>query len=259
MEFELSHQAFYEVWKYFELGTKPLTLNVLPQGVVQSERKEAEDRAWDELRRLGINDRDRADDIYGLLLPLQRYERTFDITYRYLVDGEDCRKSGMVAEARGSATLALRSEKSVRLAGMRPDSMMRALLGVLPEIQAGPGKGVSLRSAQFDEAAAGAGSSNRAMSEGLVRRGVRKEDARNLVEMAGSKRIAFAQFGASIMDTHGRRRRAAMVTNCFATASGWYMMEESRRGSEPWTTFAPTDKARMRSRVQDLLKAVPRD
>lgn len=259
MDFVLSHQGFHELWKHFELGSKPLVLNVLPQGVLLDERRAAESRAWEELRELGIDDRDRADDLRGALLPLHHYDQAFDLTYRYLDGDQDRRRSGMVAAERHTATLAVMDEKTVRVAVARPDSMIRGLLGALPELKAGPGKGVSLRSKDFDEVAAEVGSSNRAMQEGLVRRGVRREDVRALVEMAGSQRVGFAQFGAATMDDCGHRRRSTAVTNCFATAQGWYLMEESRRGSEPWTTFAPVDKPRMGTRIHDLLKAIPRD
>ena len=36
VDLELSHQAFHELWKHFQLGTKPLVLNVLPDGITQS-------------------------------------------------------------------------------------------------------------------------------------------------------------------------------------------------------------------------------
>lgn len=259
MDIALSHQAFHELWKHFGLGSKPLVLNVQPQGVLLDERRAAEARAWDELREIGIDDRDRSDDLRGALLPLHQFHHAFDLTYRYLDAGQGRRKTGLAAADRHNATLAVREADHVRIAATRPDGTIRALLDVLPELTAGPGKGVSLRSADLDQVAAEAGTSNRAVQEGLVRRGVRREDVRALVEMAGQQRVAFAQFGAAVVDAAGHRRRAATVTNCFATAQGWYFMEESARGSEPWTTFAPVDAPRMGARIQDLLKTVPRD
>jgi hypothetical protein len=253
---ELSQQAFYEAWKYFKLGTKPLVLNVLPQGVLESERRAAENRAWDELRRHGFGNRDDEDDIYSALLPLQRYDRAFDLTYRYLEADQQRRSTGMVANVRANATLAVLNEQSVRVSTLRADAMVRAILSVLPEIKPGPGRGVSIRSAQLDAAAETAGESDRAMIEGLMRQGVRRDDAQTIVEMAGADRVAFAQFGASITDRNGHHARAPMVTNVFATKRGWYLMEESRRGSEPWTTIAPIDRQRMGTRIQDLLKAI---
>ncbi|QUH01631.1 ESX secretion-associated protein EspG [Saccharopolyspora erythraea] len=259
MKIELSKQAFYEAWKHFKLGTKPIVLNVLSEGVLQSERRAAEQRAWDELRGLGFGDRDREDDIYGLFLPLHRYERAFDVTFRRLVDGEQRKLSGMVAAVRANATLAVQTEDRVQLQALPTDSMVRALLSVLPDLKAGPGRAVSLRSAQMEKAAKEAGKSDLAMAEGLARNGVRRDDARALIDMAGGKRTSFAQFGAAVMDGHGKRARGAVVTNCFANAKGWYFMEESRRSGEPWTTIAPIDKAKLAPRVQDLLKSIPRD
>jgi hypothetical protein len=258
VRFELSKQAFYEAWKHFKLGTKPLVLNVLPDGILQSERREVERRAWDELRALGFGNEMREDDIYGVFLPLQRYERAFDITFQQRDrDGGKRKLSGMVANVRSNATLAVQTEETVRIQGLRTEDMVRAVLSVLPDdVKAGPGRGVSLRSAAMEQASKGAGASDRAMADGLARQGVRREDARTLVEMAGGARTAWAQVGASIMDGQGKRHRAPMVTNFFANAKGWYLIENSHRSAEAWTTIAPIDKQRMATRVQDLMKTL---
>ncbi|KAA5831895.1 ESX secretion-associated protein EspG [Saccharopolyspora hirsuta] len=255
MKFELSRQAFYEAWKHFNLGTKPIVLNVLPEGILESERRAVERRAWDELHRLGFGNEMREEDICGVFLPLQRYERSFDVTFGERTPDGERKTTGMVANVRSNATLAVLTEESVRLQALPADSMVRALLSVLPDdLKAGPGRGVSLRSAAMSAAAKEAGSSDRAMADGLARQGVKRDDARLLVEMAGGERLAWAQFGAAVMDGQGKRHRAPMVTNFFATAKGWYMIETNTRGAEPWTTVAPIDKPRMSSRVSDLMK-----
>ncbi|GAA2802858.1 ESX secretion-associated protein EspG [Saccharopolyspora taberi] len=259
MKIELSTQAFHEVWKHFNLGAKPIVLNVLSEGVLESERRAAEQRAWDELRRIGFGDRDREDDIHGLFLPLQRYERAFDITFRQQVGDEQRQVTGMVANVRSHATLAVRTDTSVQLQALPAEAMVRALLSVLPDAKAGPGRAVSVASSTLAAVARAAGSSDRAMADGLGQSGVRREDARALVEMAGGKRTAWAQIGVSVMDGHGKRTRGPMVTNCFANAKGWYLLEESTRSGEPWTTVAPIDKARIGPRVENLLKVIPRD
>lgn len=254
MDIELSNQAFYEAWQHFKLGTPPITLNVLPEGVLEDERRAAQRRAHEELRRHGLGDFDKEDILHGVFLPLHRYERCFDISYRHKFSGQEQKLAGMVASAGNAATLAVRSHTSIRLVRLRAESMVRALLSVLPELQAGSGKAVSLRSAQLDAAAAKAGESDRAMADGLSRNGVKREDARLLVDMAGGDRLGFAQVGASIMDGQGKRARAPMVTNCFATAKGWYLIEETRRSGEPWTTIAPIDKQRLAPRIEQLMK-----
>lgn len=259
MDIELSKQAFHLAWQHFRLGSKPLALNVLPEGVTASERGESEERAWEELRRLGFGDRDREDDISAVFLPLHCYQRAFDIVYRYVEDGEQHRMSGLAASGSMTAALAVQGAETVRLMQLRAEELHRAVVSVLPEPQAGPGKAVSLRSEHLDAAAAEAGESNRAMRESLIRQGVRRDDADALVEMAGHERIGYAQFGASVMDRRGNRTRAPMVTNCFATPRGWYLMEETRRTGEAWTTFAPIDQPRMARRVQDLLDTITTD
>ena len=101
-----------------------------------------------------------------------------------------------------------------------------------------------------------AGSDDRAMAENLVRHGIRRDDAKALVDMAGGPRTHYAQIGAAIIDGAGKRHRAQQVTNFFANNNGWYFIENSQRSDEAWTTIAPIDKPRMGTRVQDLLKAI---
>ncbi|WP_460326615.1 ESX secretion-associated protein EspG, partial [Actinopolyspora lacussalsi] len=134
-----------------------------------------------------------------------------------------------------------------------------AVVGVLPEPNPGPGKAVSVPSDQLDAEAAEAGDSDRAMCEALLRRGVRRDDASALVDMAGGERVGYAQFGAARMDRRGNRSRAPMVTNCFATNNGWYLMEETIRSGRAWTTFAPIDRNRLAERVRELAGTIVPD
>ncbi|MEV4729041.1 ESX secretion-associated protein EspG [Saccharopolyspora sp. NPDC049426] len=257
MKIELSKQGFHEAWKYFNLGTKPLVLNVLPEGILETERRQVEARARDELQALGFGNEMREEDIQGALLPLTRYERAFDINFRQRKpDGGQSIVAGMVACTRGHATLAVLTEEAVTVQTLPADSMVRALLSVLPDdVKAGPGRGVSLRSSAMEAAAKSAGN-DREMGEALVRQGIRREEAKTLVEMAGGARNAYAQVGYAVMDGQGKRHRAPTVTNFFANAKGWYMIENSRRSDEGWTTIAPIDRQRMASRVHDLVKTL---
>ncbi|QGK69686.1 ESX secretion-associated protein EspG [Allosaccharopolyspora coralli] len=254
MNIELSGQAFHELWEHLGLGVKPLALNVLPDGILESERREAEHHAVDELRRYGYGDRDGEDDLLGALQPLRRYERSYDIVYRFRDGDELPRHTGIVANQGNQATLAVYTGQTVRITTVANEDMSRAILNVVPEMKPGPGNGVSVRSAVLKEAGAEAGSSPRALVDALARRGVRREEANALSEMVGSKRLQYAQFGAATMDGLGKRTRMPMVTNCYSNAAGWFLMEENPRGAEPWTTFAPMDKQRMRLRVEDLFK-----
>lgn len=257
VKIELSKQGFHEAWKYFNLGTKPLVLNVLPEGILEAERRQVEARARDELQALGFGNEMREEDIQGALLPLTRYERAFDINFRQRTpDGGQRIVAGMVACTRGHATLAVLTEEDVTVQTLPADSMVRALLSVLPDdVKAGPGRGVSLRSSAMEAAAKSAGN-DREMGEALVRQGLRRDEAKTLVEMAGGARNAYAQVGYAVMDGQGKRHRAPMVTNFFANAKGWYMIENSHRSDEGWTTIAPIDRQRMAGRVQDLGKTL---
>lgn len=258
VKIELSAQAFHEAWEHFNLGAKPLVLNVLPEGIEESERRRVQARAREELSSLGFGNEMREEDIEAVFLPLARYEKAFDVNFRQRTpDGGQRVVAALAACIRDRGTLAVLDGETVRMQTLTADSMTRAALSVLPdEIKAGPGKGVSLRSAAMEAAAGAAGSDDRAMVENLVRQGVRREDAKTLVDMAGGRRLAYAQIGAAVVDGAGKRHRAPLVTNFFATANGWYFMENSQRSAEAWTTIAPIDKPRMSARVQDLFKAL---
>ncbi|MFC7343775.1 ESX secretion-associated protein EspG [Saccharopolyspora griseoalba] len=256
MKIELSAQAFHEAWEHFNLGTKPLVLNVLPDGVLEPERRQVQARARDELSALGFDNDMRQEDIEALFLPLARYDRAFDVNFRQRTPEGQRVVAALAACIRDRGTLAVLEGDTVRLQALTADSMARAALSVLPDdVKAGPGKGVSLRSAAMEAAAKAAGSDDRAMAENLVRQGIRRDDAKALVDMAGGARTAYAQVGAAVIDGAGKRHRAPLVTNFFANARGWYFIENSQRSAEAWTTIAPIDKPRMSARVQDLLKA----
>ncbi|MGJ7906528.1 ESX secretion-associated protein EspG [Actinopolyspora sp. H202] len=257
MNIELSEQAFHLAWQHFRLGTKPLSLNVLPEGLNESERRDVEQRSWEELRLIGFGDRDAEDAVSGVFFPLDRYRDSFDLVYRYLSEEGEHRRTALAANGPASSALAVREGGVVRLRQLRTDDAPhRAVVGVLPELNPGPGKAVSVPSDQLDAAAADAGDSDRAMREALLRRGVRRDDASALVEMAGGERVGYAQFGAARMDQRGHRSRAPMVTNCFATTKGWYLMEETIRSGRAWTTFAPIDRNRLAERVRDLARSI---
>lgn len=257
MKIELSAQAFHEAWGHFNLGTKPLVLNVLPEGIEESERRRVQARVRDELAALGFDNEMRQEDIEALFLPLARYDRAFDVNFRQRVPDGQRIVAALAASVRDRGTLAVLDGDTVRMQTLTADSMTRAALSVLPDdVKAGPGKGVSLRSAAMAASAEAAGSDDRAMAENLVRQGIRREDAKALVEMAGGTRTHYAQIGAAIIDGAGKRHRAPQVTNFFANANGWYFIENNQRSDEAWTTIAPIDKPRMGTRVQDLLKAI---
>lgn len=259
MKIELSEQAFHLAWQHYGLGPKPLSLNILPSGITEDERRHAEQQGQDELGRLGFGDRDVEDGISGLFYPLNRYSTSFDLVNRHIVDGEQRRRTAFAAVGPASSALAVWESGTVRMIQLRAEELPRSIVGVLSDIQPGPGTAVSVPSQKLDAAAAEAGESNRAMREGLQRLGVRRDEASALVEMAGSRRVSHAQFGASKMDRRGNRTRASMVTNCFATSNGWYLLEEARRTGEAWTTIAPIDRQRMTDRVRSLTKAISPD
>lgn len=260
MNIELSEQAFHLAWQHFRLGTKPLLLNVLPEGITERQRRDAEQRAEQELRRLGFGDRDAEDDISGVFFPLNHYRNSFDLVYRYLTEQGEHRRTALAAVGPGSAALVVREDGVVRMRQLRSDDVPhRAVVGVLSGLSPGPGKAVSVPSEQLDAAAGEAGDSDRAMREALLRRGVRRDDASALVDMAGGERVGYAQFGAAQMDQRGNRFRSGTVSNCFATAKGWYLMEETRRSGQAWTTFAPIDHNRMTERVRELTRTIVPD
>lgn len=147
----------------------------------------------------------------------------------------------------------------VELTVIRPTGLSAALLGVLPQQDAGQGHALSIPVDALHKAAAlcdedsdemdhpwGGGASHDERSA-FVRAGLNTTDATLMSELATS-RVAGGQFGVSFTG-RGGRKRAPQVVTWFDTPRGRYLMVKDGA----WLSIAPADHSRMIARIDSVL------
>lgn len=248
----LSALEFDVLWEHLRLGALPLVVKVPSPGKTHEERAEIETRVWADLEARGLGRPvDVNPDIAELLTILARPEREVDVRAHV---GRNVRV--LAASADGRAAVCELSEGAVTLRSASASGLPSAALGVLPAVAAGPGQSVTLRSADFEAAANGAGGTREGFSQALLSGGLRSDDATALAEMIKDV-VHLGNFGAAARDRLGRRRRAERVVSFFDTEDGRYV--QVRRPADDgtlWTTISPADVRKLTHHVTELLEEV---
>ncbi|MEU5694128.1 ESX secretion-associated protein EspG [Actinosynnema sp. NPDC020468] len=160
------------------------------------------------------------------------------------------------------AVLAVIDSGKIGLLEIRPTSLARAIVEVLPDGAAGPGAALSLTLEQLDAAVALQGEqqgdededpwgdNELSEREALQKVGLSREDASVVSELATS-RIAGGQFGVSYGGGH-RPARADTLITWFDTNQGRYLMVHEGG----WLSLAPTDNDRIAVRIDKVLTSV---
>ncbi|GAB2733495.1 hypothetical protein GCM10027174_02740 [Salinifilum aidingensis] len=151
------------------------------------------------------------------------------------------------------AVLAVKDGDAITLHPVAAGGLPRQALSVLPEAPAGPGRSVSVPSADLDAAAAEAGDDVHGLTAALQSRGVRRDDAAAVTDMVRGARFQ-GQFGAAARDHRGNRVRAGHVVGFFDTERGRYLqLRRSTPSGQEWSTLAPVDARRLLAQVEELL------
>jgi hypothetical protein len=162
----------------------------------------------------------------------------------------------LAAAAEGVGAVAELSDGVVTLRRASESGLPAAALAVLPSAAAGPGRSVTLRTAEFEQAAASAGRSREGFGDALRATGLRPDDAEALVEMINDV-VHTGNFGVAARDRLGRRRRGSRVVSFFDTEDGRYV--QIRRPADDgtlWTTISPADMRKLVHHVTELLDEV---
>lgn len=248
----LTALEFDVLWEHLRLGNLPLVVKVPSPGKTHEERADIEARVWAGLEARGLGRPVEVNpDIEELLGVLAKPAREVDA--RAYV-GRNVRV--LAAAAGETAAVAELSDGSVTLRRASATGLPAAALSVLPALAAGPGRSVTLRTADFEEAAGGAGGTREGFAGALAATGLRGDDAEALAEMI--KDVAhMGNFGAAVRDRLGRRRRADRVVSFFDTEDGRYV--QIRRPSDDgtlWTTISPADLRKLTHHVTELLDEI---
>lgn len=248
----LSALEFDVLWEHLRLGALPLVVKVPSPGKTFEERAEIETRVWAGLEARGLGRPVEVNqDIADMLGVLSRPEREVDV--RAYV-GRDVRV--LAASAGDGAAVAELSDGSVTLRQVSASGLPSAALAVLPARPAGPGQSVTLRTAEFEAAANGAGGTREGFGQALLAGGLRSDDAAALAEMIKDV-THMGNFGAAARDRLGRRHRADRVVSFFDTDDGRYV--QVRRPADDgtlWTTISPADLRKLTHHVGELLDEV---
>jgi hypothetical protein len=245
----LSTEEFDVLWEHLNLGPMPLVIKVPSPGKTVRERRDLEQRAWHAIEGRGLG-RPIAlhPELDYLLRMFVRPEREVDA--RVWV-GKSIR---VLAVANGDyGAVATLSEDRITLQRAAGSGLPTAVLGALPQHPAGTGHSVTLPSADLEAAVKGSDGSPKSLENSLRGRGVRQEDATTLVKMFTGL-VHTGNFGAAARDRYGKRCRPDRVVAFFDTEDGRYLQQRrGSNGSEPWSTFTPTDLRRLTYQLDELL------
>lgn len=251
----LSALEFDVLWEHLDLGELPLILVVPSPGKTDEERTEFVQQAWAGMYGRGLGGPNSVDpELQRLVRLLERPDREVD-----------ARVTGLraIAAATGAeAVLATLAGDTVTLRSTSPSTLPGAVTALLPPAPAGPGRSVTVATADFEAAAEAGGANKAAFESALYERGVRGDDVATLLEMIKDV-TATGNFGCAVRDHLGRRRRADRVVAFFDTEDGRYAnVRKPGVDGTLWTTLSPADPRRLAGHVQamvDELVAVVED
>ena len=242
----LTALEFDVLWEHIAPGAMPLIVKVPSPGKTYEERAAIEDGVWAGLAARGIERDD--PELVDLLRLLARPDREVD---GRLWAGSGVRLIACAAEE--SAMLAVLVGETLTLSRISAHGLPAAAAGALPQASAGPGRSVTLRTADFEAAAQGDGTV-RGFEGSLLARGIRADDATALAEMIGDV-VNTGNFGAAVRDKLGRRVRGERVVSFFDTDAGRYVqIRRPAPDGELWTTISPADTRKLTHHIDELLQ-----
>lgn len=250
-EFVLTPRELDVLWHHLDLGRLPYPLDVPSLGATEEERKRLREEV---LAAYG----EPSPRLVELLRLLAEHEVAVDA-----VAHVDRSVRAVAVSDGGRGAMAVIDSGSVGVLEIRPTSLARSIVEVLPDGSAGPGSALSLRletlnaavamqneQQQDDEDDDPWGSGELDEREALQKAGLSREDATVVSELATS-RVAGGQFGVTVGGGY-RRARAGTLITWFDTHQGRYLMVHE----DGWLSLAPTDNDRIATRIASVLSAV---
>jgi len=245
----LSTEEFDVVWEHLRLGPMPLVIKVPSPGKTERERRDLEQRVWHSLESRGLGRP------IGLHPELDQLIRMF-VRPQLEVDARVWigRSVRVLAVANGDAgALATLSGDRITFQRAAGSGLPTAVIAALPEHPAGTGHSVTMPSADLEAAVQKSDGTPKSLENSLRDHGVRDEDAKTLVKMF-TNLVHTGNFGAAARDRYGKRCRPDRVVAFFDTEDGRYLQQRrASAGTEPWSTFTPTDLRRLKFQLDELL------
>ncbi len=254
---ELDYAELGVAWQRSRLPALPVIFTWRNHASVPDDPQRALDEAEDRLRARGMIDRRGGvdDDLYGALALFAH--APFELDLRFSPGrGQEVRAA--VAARGGYAVRAVLDGDAVKVETVPGDQVTGALISVLPDMPLASGAVVSLPSAELDAAVRDVtergDDSDAAFTAALQARGVRSDDARNLVALLGGERTGFGKIGVAVRDSAGHRHRSSKVVQVIDTHRSRSVIYTRAA----YTVAAPADTSLLVRVVDELLTGTRR-
>ncbi|MBK1788623.1 ESX secretion-associated protein EspG [Prauserella cavernicola] len=244
----LSASAFDILWSDLGHGSPPAPLHVPSVGETDAERAEIRRAVHDNLAERGLFTRGGPDEALrerlGLLASASVY-----VECEALLDLDEPEPVRAVAAARGrDGVLAVQPQRTIGLSAIGEGELFSAAVSVLPELEPGPGQGVSLPASALGSAADPVYDSASRGSAAYERQ------VREVLAIQARPALAAGQFSVSVRDGHRLHRLGGV--SWFVTDVGAYLgTVAAGRGDEDWISVAPVDQSRLAARLADIVDA----
>jgi ESX secretion-associated protein EspG len=254
---ELDYAELGVAWQRSRLPSLPVSLTWRNHAKVPDDPQQALDEADARLKSRGLIDRCGGldDDLYGMLALFAQAPYELDLRFSAGV-GHEVR--ACVAARGGYAARAIVDDDLVHVETVADYQVTGALVGVLPDAHPVQGPVVSVPTPDLAAAVAAVADrgddSDGAFASALQARGIRSNDARNLVALVGGDRTGFGKIGASVRDTGGRRHRSSVAVQVIDTYHGRSAVYQ-RAG---YTVASPADFSLLVRVVDELLDGTRR-
>lgn len=249
----LSALEFDVLSEHLGLDSMPLVFKVASPGRTHTERAELASGVWDSLSIRGLGSPSALDpNLESMLRLLAKPQREVDGRMWF---GRSLRVLAASNE-NDEAVLAVKDGDTFTVRWAAVTGLPREASSVLPSVPAGPGRSVTLRSADLDAAASESGDDLQALGAALRRRGIRQDDTEVLIRMIGEAE-ARGQFGAASRDRWNRRIRTGHVVGFFDSPHGRYVqLRRVSSAGDPWSTIAPVDQRSLIGHIDELLTSL---
>ncbi|WP_075737903.1 MULTISPECIES: ESX secretion-associated protein EspG [Actinoalloteichus] len=232
-------------------------------GAPDAERSDSHREAWLELDAMGLLDR--GEPIPFLATAFHALHRpSRSVTGSFLV--KSLRLNAIAAASGEFAVLATQSESSgttetdlsMTIERIRPTSLARVVIEVLPPVQAGQGTVVRLPSHYIQRATDEGILDTARLPSAIASAGLRHEDAEVLERVLTAPREREGQISATGFDPLAcRTTDAAYRVEFLDTADGRYLTQHrTEPDGREWFTLAPADRTMLIGQVEILLSSI---
>ncbi|TDV50670.1 ESX secretion-associated protein EspG [Actinophytocola oryzae] len=248
----LSKLEFDVLWESEKLPAKHEALTVPSPGRTHTERRRLVARAFADLERRGLAERERAvPDLVDQLNLLAHHQLAIDSWV-----WTDHRISSLAVVAGSTALLCAVDGPEVWLIPARETSIAAAAVSIAGEVIAGPGRSVSVPTDVLGAADAEARGDARAFAASLTNKGIAGTDAKTMADMVRDMNVR-GQFCVTRLQRDQRMVRADRVVAFHDTPRGRYVhLAKPNNDGRMWSTVTPADSRRLASCVQELMAEV---